>query len=399
MEYVKTKRFEDLGKMHLEDIKRVPLTMWEKEINENIISIPNIEFKNVSVPTPNTIISGLLPGSCKTHTAIKLGERSKTVVLVATNEQVERIKKEYGVESYTMCHALGYVINGSSLERKSSPNLEKWGMVIVDEIFQQNIKLLGRLREYMKTSKSVFYATGDEFQTNIPEEVNNIKNRNIYLKILCDMFPTRYWIESSKRILEKDIPTLVSIKNDLFVEGLKPKDIIKKYGLNIIDNWSKVPIRNLSLSNLTSHLVNMKMHLVWGLEEVVCKVHHKDLVVNRTYKVEKSLKGYYVINGKEYKKSLFRYSYCSTIHSSQGSTIEGSYCVFDIDSVHSSAEVFWVALTRCRKLSDVMFWMSSREEIGGMSQEVYSELKKNNYCCLVCNEMINMEKSVKCCEY
>ena len=184
IEYTTGKKFEDLGKAHLEGIKRVPLTLFEKEVNKDIINIPNMKFEEVVEVSNRTIISGLLPGCGKTHMAINLGDKDSTIVLVATNEQSERIKKEYGVESTTLCHAMGYIVSGSTLERKSTPNLEKWNTIIVDEIFQQNIKLLGRLREYMKKSKSIFYATGDEFQTSIPEEVNNVINRNNYLTIL-----------------------------------------------------------------------------------------------------------------------------------------------------------------------------------------------------------------------
>lgn len=374
IEYTTGKKFEDLGKAHLEGMKRVPLSLFEKEVNKDIINIPHRAFEEVTEVSNKTIISGLLPGCGKTHMAINLGDKDSTIVLVATNEQAERIKKEYGVESTTLCHAMGYVVSGSTLERKSTPNLKKWKTIIVDEIFQQNIKLLARLREYMNSSESIFYATGDEFQSNIPEEVNNIKNRNKYLTILADMFPKRYWLESSKRIVKSDIEILKNIKYDLFVENLKPMEIIKKYKLNTTSDWSKVPNRNLSLSNLTAHIVNMKLHPIYNIRAVVCRVHNPNLVINRVYDIEADLKGKFMINGKEYEKRLFRYTYCGTIHSSQGSTIEGPYCVFDMDSIYASPEVFWVAITRCRKLGDVMFWNGPRVKVD------YEKFKNNNYC-------------------
>lgn len=392
IEYTTGKKFEDLGKAHLEGMKRVPLMMMERELNDDVIEIPNAKFEEVSEVSDRTIISGLLPGCGKTHLAISMGDK-ETIVLVATNEQAERIKKEYGVEASTLCHAMGYVVVDSKLERKSSPSLEKWKTIIVDEIFQQNIKLLGRLRNYMKTSKAVFYATGDEFQTSIPEEVNNIQDRNKYLTILSDMFPKRYWLESSKRLSGSDIEILKKIKNDLFVVGLKPIEIIKKYGLKTTSDWNEVPTRNLSLSNLTAHVVNMKVHPKYKINKVVCRVHTCGLVVNRVYDIEEETVSKFRINGVEYSKKLFRYVYCGTIHSSQGSTIEERYCVFDMDSVNAGSEVFWVALTRCKRLSDVLFWDGPRVKL---DWESYGVLKENRYCCLRCSDYVNLE--VGCCK-
>lgn len=385
LEYSTSKTYTDLGKMHLEGIKRVPLSIIEIEKNNDIIDIPNTEFKNISTIEPRTIISGLLPGSGKTHMAINLGKKDETLVLVATNIQAERIRKEYGVESSTLCNAMGYVVVDSKLERKSSHSISKWKTIIVDEIFQQNIKLLGRLRDIMKTSDSIFYATGDEYQTSIPEDCNNIKDRQKYLKVLADMFPTRYWIESSKRLINSDIEILKNIKNDIFVLNMKPTEIIKKYGLKTIKDIELIPQVNLSLKNITSHIVSMKVHPVYNSDKVVCRVHNRDLVINREYKVDKVNKDSYVINGKEYKKSLFRYVYCGTIHSSQGSTINEPYCIFDVESVYTTPEVFWVAITRCSRLIDVMFWEGKFEILGDVSED----LKENGYCCKKCGDYLN----------
>ena len=58
----------------------------------------------------------------------------------------------------------------------------------------------------------------------------------------------------------------------------------------------------------------------------------------------------------------FRLPHCATGHSSQGTDIDGRYCIHDIGAAHMSPKWFWTALTRSRNLRNVYVSISDEQD-------------------------------------
>jgi hypothetical protein len=462
------KTWEDVGMLHIEAKKKpVPLGMWGLEKNELVIPVlPPRTFKPTDELVPGTLVTGVLPGCGKTHLlATSLPHGSATLFLTATNEQAERIRINYGHETMTLCHFLGFRVGNDGLTQGARPpaippNLKN---IVVDEVYQQSVILLGRLRSLPEGR--ALYATGDRFQTSAGDAFNNMGDRTSYLQILASMWPHEMQLETSHRITD---PTqnekLKQIHKDLFYEKeedkkgdegdeekerLSVKEVVEKHlaGQVIVD-LDDLPSdveAFLTLRNMTAHVLNKRLAArsiarhgeteerittdlssPWCAAEratrrVVCKTHHRLLVVNREYDVEvvSDDERFYELKevpGKRFLRSWFRPPFCRTTHSVQGSTLSKPYAILDVTSVNASREWFWTALTRTDDLKKVWVYLGpvlggtrslnlkarldshkATDEASGRPgfdltpSWVLATLKEQNYCCAICHGMLDLE--------
>lgn len=448
LDYRATKTLQDLGQLHVEGKKATPLKLWEVKLNERAIEpfVPTVtevsplEFmlkggEGGGAPAaslPPTLVTGVLPGSGKTHLLATQLDKGTTLFLCSNNLQTERLQAAYGHEALTLCKFLGFRVgNEGTLEGGGGFTVgSKKGLksIVLDELYQHSIQLLGSFfRWYESKPRGIsLYATGDIDQTSSCEFYNNIPDRVAYMEVLARWLPTRVVLQGSRRLVEpSQTETLLAIRTDLFGDdaatALSPKDVVRKYGLRSFESVDELtgPLPCVTLSNATAHILNAKFEggaLRVG-SQVACKAYHKELTVNKVYTVtavhEKTveLEG---MGSKRFVKSMFRPAFCWTGHSLQGSTLAGSYAVFDLDSPHATREWFWVALSRARDLRDPMFYVGpslskdfhahlNRKLAGHRAYDkangyktdvdaawVHRKLKSQNFCCAVCHGMMDI---------
>lgn len=439
LEYRTTKTLQDLGQLHVEGMKTVPLKLWEVKENERAVSPLVHELCKEIAPAaslpPSSLITGVLPGSGKTHLLATQLDIGSTLFLCANNLQTERLQAAYGHQAMTLCKFLGFRVgNEGLLEGGASYTVGgKKGLkaIVLDEVYQHSIQLLGSFFRWydavQQRGGAALYATGDLDQTSGCEFYNNIPDRSSYMEVLSRWLPNRVVLQGSRRLGDAtQTDTLLAIRRDLFENGVSPKDIVTKYGLKSFESVAELsePIPCVTLSNATAHILNAKFEggaLRVG-SRVACKAYHKELTVNKVYTVtavhdktvELATESGGKMSGRRFVKSMFRPAFCWTGHSLQGSTLEGPYAVFDLDSPHATREWFWVALSRARDLRDPMFYLGpslsrdfhahiqrklaghkAYDKANGYKTDVDAawvtrKLKSQNYCCAVCHGMLDI---------
>lgn len=418
-----TKTVADFGRLHGEGLKRVPLTMWLVDENENPVQVlPKRRHDRVDALVPGTLVTGILPGSGKTHLLATQLPLEDTLWLTATNEQQQRLEKCYpGLQAMTLCKFLNLRVGNDGLQPCGRATLTDAHNVVIDEVFQQSIVALGHLRAFMQACAGEachWYATGDLHQTGAAEALNAIHDRSAYMDILADMLPNEYRLETCWRVPPEQVPRLHALREALFVHGQSPLDVLDAFPFKTVTrlDGDALPFKKaLALSNMTAQIVNGKLSDEKLPQfEVLCKAYHRDLVMNKSYTVVGVQGSYYQLsNGKSYCKSWFRSPHCLTGHSVQGSTIDEPYAIFDVCSPHASQEWFWVCVTRASNLDNVYIYKGPRlgsklsvssklksyaahDASRGLqfdltSQWVMTTMKKQNYCCALCHDLLDLE--------
>jgi hypothetical protein len=423
LSYATTKRWEDLGKPHVEGRKRIPLgaVVVDDNGDKPVIDLPSRQFQSTQDLRPGTLVTGLLPGCGKTHLLATRLPLRETLFVTATNEQEERIRKAYGHDAMTLCRFLGFRVSNEGLVQGHAALLGGYKHLVVDEVYQQSILLLSRLRRVASTSAIHLYATGDPYQTGTCEAYNNIPDRKAYLKVLSCMLPWQLTLDTSHRMKDPlQVETLKAIRHALFEECQPVRDVASRY-FEAVDSpralQEKGIPRCLTLRNLTAQMLNKEL---LGEEKpgmrVICKTYTRQLVTNREY-VVKAIEGkHYLLEGVEgqrYLKSMFRPHFCMTTHSIQGATLEAKYAIFDIASPFASREWFWTACTRSNDLRKVFVYtgptlggsMNVRSRLEGYKASdvdaerafdldakwVLATLKAQNYSCAMCHGMLELE--------
>lgn len=412
-----SKTLADFGKLHDEGLKRVPLTLWDIEQNKNPVVLPRRTHEAVLSVQPGTIITGVLPGSGKTHLLATTLPRDDTLWLTATNEQQLRLCSEYpSLNAMTLCKFLKLRVGNEGLTAFGQVEAPAYDHIVIDEIYQQSVVALAHLRACMQKHSQVhWYATGDLHQTSAAESLNNLGDRGAYLSILADMFPKTYCLQTCWRVLPEQVPVLMALRKALFEDRKSPAEALTCFPWKTFSSLeNSLPFKKaLTLSNLTAQIVNR--HISGAAQslprfEVVCKAYHRDLVMNQTYTVTAVAGTKYTLeNGRSYDKSWFRAPHCFTGHSVQGSTIDEAYAIFDLTSPHASREWVWVCITRATDLRNVYLYtgpsLGRNLDIEAKLRRyramdgagcnlttswVLATLKKQNYCCAICQDMLDL---------
>jgi hypothetical protein len=224
------------------------------------------------------------------------------------------------------------------------------------------------------------------------------------------MFNTTIMLQVVKRgRTTKDNENIKNVRIDIFENNLTVNDLINKYNIKTVNHIKDLrSAKNLSYFKKTRHQVNQyfqkKLYgdtkLRAGLV-MICKEHmyrpnqnkeKKKLIVNYTYKIENIEKNKITMKDEEtndlfvfkqdeiYEK--FDWNYCITIVSSQGTTIDETVGLFNLDTAYIMKEELYVALTRNKSLDDITIVLSSKDERNALNHcriKQYFEMKIENY--------------------
>lgn len=412
---------EDIGSYRSEKAKPVPQSFYALKDGLTLDNNVPAFFRDVGEKRGNnTLIIALHAGGGKTHASFQNLDPTTTLAIAPTNLQCESLARRFGCPTMTVARFMGHRVVEDGVQEKSPASLVGIKTVVIDELYQNSLSLIVRLLRQVPTHPSVTWiANGDSMQNTNHETANNIE-RDAYLeRVLPAYFPDRVTLTSCHRLkLDSDKRVIGDIRAAL-LQGASTRDILARFGLkqfNTVEQLKAAGIKKaVTLSNATAHVLNQNLNS--GCADaagmlVISKEWHKDLVMNKTYVVEKVIGKYYVINEKAYRRNMFRLPNSLTCHSIQGETIREPYAVFDALSINADKNWLYTALTRGEYLSNVWVHVGEplfptfklRDKLRSLKDEDKAKgrefdldygwcvefMKQANYACAVCYERVEL---------
>jgi hypothetical protein len=363
---VTTKRFEDIGKMHAEQPKRLPMTYWGIFVNADHVPTRTVQ-EPTPTPTlvPGTLVQALLPGAGKTTLLANELPKGETLFLCTTNEQAEGIRAREHV-SATVSRFLGErVADDGELTEGGGLNVDAYSHIVLNELYANSMKSIGKLVARLKDSGKNIYADGDSMQITPPNDTTNPhaqrhRKRAIERAVHC-ILPHRIVLEGSHRLIHKSEVPILMMMHAALTAGESIRDIVERLCLRICATFEEAVAvgRGIAKTNLICNVMSDAMGRLQPSTERVAKKHDRRLVQNRRYEILREDETDYLVECKDggfrwMKKSLFRRSEVVTVDSYQGSTIDDPYVIFEADGM--TIDRLWVALSRCRELSQLHFY-------------------------------------------
>jgi hypothetical protein len=382
-----------------------------KLTNKQVVTIRRRECVAVDECTVNNIRDRLRPGSIvladagcgKTYSLLHhLKERFKAsniLVVTAWNAQASKIKYAFDLNAITWHHLRGARLDDTVRLGTRGYDVSDVSVIVFDEIMLFDHAKLVKISKYMKSHPHIeFYATGDPKQLEaIGDVVNNMYK--IQLLSTSALFPRVLGLGINLRICEEDRERLGIILAS--VGKICTKDLVDKFfqkNKMTMDEFKESDLkRGIAFYNSSTRKLNKLIHprinhskhklsktkVIDGLryhfgDTLVCKqqvrVGNYKLHVNYQYTIESMndkifrLKDTHMAN-KVYDISTllipthFAFPYCSTVHSSQGGTVNEPYVVADIYSDHVTDNWVISAITRCSRLDDIHILTTSLKSV------------------------------------
>lgn len=439
-------RFEQIGQHRTEEADLVPKKRLDFEANVNPVIIqPQAQFQKLEKLQEGlaTLVVAWVAGAGKTTASLwrtqadKEVWADKTLVVVPTNLQVERIEKEYGCDAITVDKFLGNRITEAKEVEKTGKtyDITKYKRVVLDELYQSSLPSIVKMLEIVKKHPAIWWlANGDSFQNTNAEQLNNLAGgRSAYLeKVLPRYFSHRIFLETSYRLKCPEhknnscgCARLLNERQrgrdlrDALGAGMTIADAIRRFNFKTFSDVKSFHgvKKAVTYTNATAHCLNQIIHNSDAIGmRVMAKEYHKELITGKTYEVKRLHKEYYIldINGEElaFRKNMFRLSYSITCHCSQGDTFVGRYGVFDATCSFADREWFYTAVTRCEYWDDVLVYVgpalmdyrSLGDKLSGYKRDdeakgrkydltmsyVMKLCKEANYCCAICHDRVQM---------
>lgn len=315
----------------------------------------------------------------------------RILVVTAWNAQANRIKQAFHLQAITWHHLRGAKLDDTVRCGTRGYDTSGIDVIVFDEIMLFDHAKLVKLSRYMQSNPRIqYYATGDPIQL---EAIGDIIDNAYKLRILSNtlLFPCVLGLGTNLRIVQKDRDRLTSIIHD--VGSMSISDLIDKHfsrNKRTLDEFRRSGLkRGIAYYNSSTRLLNKLIHPqvphskhklsktkeIHGMryyfgDTLVCKQqvrvgNQEKLHVNYQYTIEAMndaifrLKDIHTMVVSDVCTSLipthFSFPYCSTVHSSQGGTIDVPFIVADAYSDHVTKNWIISALTRCSRLDDVYF--------------------------------------------
>ena len=351
------------------------------------------------------MLKGKYPGVGKTEAIKKFGK--KTLFILPENTLCRDIIKS-GYDAVTFSKMFGLYADDIELKNKGKRiyNLNDYEAVCFDEIAKHSPDRLKRIAQFIQSNPDKFiFGAGDYKQI---KPINYGGSQNYLDDCINIIFPNQILLSEIKRLENKD--DVIKMKNlyeHIFSsDKVDLKAMCKQFNIKSVSSHADVKtVNNLAFfnfrcdqisSNIHHNVLNNKNRFMVN-QDIVCRKYYKTtsitLNTNYTYKIVSFPKGgnvcifddvdekYYTIPMNLLEKH-FILPYCRTIDSSQGRSISEKMTIFDLNLPYVSREHMWVALTRCRNLSDLTVFIHSDEEVKRFSEskiKQYYSFKVENY--------------------
>ena len=295
--------------------------------------------------------------------------------------------------------------------------------------------------DYMNNhTDSIIIVNGDLKQNEPTEDLNvNIDKVNYYTNIFNHLFQEQILLKDPKRYKTKELCNkAIQIKEDLFDNGLSPKDVLFKNAKPIKLHEIPDDAMCITYTQDTRRNINHYMHYKKFSDKyfVGLKIKANTRMIIKSGKVKMTVNKNFEYTIKEYTKETtvlfdelkkeditiptkrlanFNYCYAFTGHSVQGRSVDVPVVIFDYKHYFMNAKWMYPAMTRNRnleiyycdeiapptgldknyikiKIDGYRFQDKDRkcdEEDYINVSHVFSLSKKQNHCCIKCKDRMN----------
>ena len=345
---------------------------------------------------PGTMVLGGA-GCGKTHNTMQhvIGKYGcdKVLVVTAWNSQAKRVANEFKVVGITWHRLRGAKLDDTIRTGSHGYDVSSISAIVIDEIMLFEHRKLVKLAAYIETHSGIhFYATGDPKQLEaIGDVIDNERKIKILMspKLFCNALSlhVNLRLDAADRdrmaallVALDEAPTVFDFVTDNFQEKVITLDQYRAMKLK----------RAITFYNATSEELNREIHeyayhskhklnrtkVIEGVryyygDTLLCRKKIRTtsgvMQVNYTYTIKAMNNTVFTLrdDSTTYEVSSdmitnhFALPYCSTVHSSQGDCISEPYAISDFASDHVTKNWMMCALTRCIRLDDVYFLITS----------------------------------------
>ena len=278
-----------------------------------------------------------------------------------------------------------------------------FNVIVFDKIYMSSPYILNKIRQFViDNPDKIVIGAGDVKQLPCIEPFTNNQNVENYVDNCIDIiFKHNIFLKICKRVGGKDTEEgernrkkLDEIYNDFWERDMDMQQWIEKhfrYTKDVMlseNNIAYTNIRCQAVANEIRRRLNKKDKYEVG-EILICRLYKKDeggkLNVNIRWKVVNVDGGLITLQdiktgekrtfNEDVVDKHFRYAYCSTCHSRQGTTIKTNITIHEWNKDYLvTKEWLWCAVTRCSDFNNVYFFKNDKAD-----EEMFKNLVVNYF--------------------
>ena len=389
-----------IGQWKIQEGKTInfPADEYKFKFNE-LIEIPELKNENIFIEdewdresickkilavNEPVIIKAKYAGCGKSAIGEYFSKMNFNVLFVVNNNRQLEEKRGEGLEATTFNKFFSIAVSEDEGNGKLPPfDYSMYDVIVFDEVFMVNLYIKNRIRLFcLNNPDKIRILTGDTKQLPCFEEHTDCQNEEEYANHCVDVIcPYNIYLTICKRVGAKDTEEgdrnrkLISdIYDDFWVYKLPLKDIPPKY-CEITDDIMASE-HNLAYRNIRCRTVSTEIRNRLGKKDkyevgeiLIARkwVRNPRININIRYCIKKISDGMLTLQNisdeedvnilnEEKVDDIFIYSYCTTTHSSQGSSIKENMTIHEWDLPYVSREWLYTALTRCVDFKNVKFY-------------------------------------------
>ena len=396
----------EIGSYKIEHNKYLPSIHLNIEQNTllNITDYTNInaktftdEFDTATIneyieSNNNILIKGLYPGVGKSTLCKNFDDKS--LFILPYNKLCQNLRVE-GYEAITFNKLFGLFFDE---KENTNVNVKRfdysiYSTIVFDECFLHSPDRLKKIYYFSRSNPNIkFMSTGDADQ----RDPISFRDSDYLNKCMNITFPTQILLSDIKRLTNNaDKLKWIDLKNDILNSNKSVELICKDHKINTITHITQLTtLNNICYFNNRCLQVNTQVYknvlkrgnnqFIVGVN-VICKKHlnisssdkkakkNGTLHTNYQYKITKITSSAITLHDEvddiyyDVRPSLmatnFRLAHAHTCDSVQGMSFDEPITILDANIPYVDRKFIWTALTRCRKLSDVTFFIHPKSEV------------------------------------
>ena len=381
--------------------------LYDKE-NRDVIRFADEWNINPDEVPNDTLIYGLA-GTGKSH-LLKAKCEEDTLYITPCNTLAVNIKMEMKQMNRRNCNATTFsrltgCIDGDLKKEISRFNINKYRYIIFEEIYTYNVQDLTVMKAFKKAHpEKIFFANGggeqlENVAVKTEEEIEYID------KCIKTMFSNIIELKHNKRLNGTELEKNNAVITDIFVNKMKPIDIIRKHFSDRIISFDDNSCRkNICYTNDTVHLVNLKINkklnnsYVFNVGDTVIYKGFKNMVLENGFALYKN-NGYVITEMNDNTVTLlepldnlecvyqmknlkanFDFNWAVTCHSIQGLTYREPICIFEAGEHYVNKRWFYVCISRVSSFDNLYFCIDKMNSgaFKNLSYKIKNHIESDN---------------------
>ena len=383
VENKKVNYVEDTYKWKYNELVKIPIYKSERVEIEDEWNVENICEKIIR--RKRMMIRAKYAGSGKSFIGKHLQKMGYETLFVVPQNM---LKQEIECDAVTLNTFFSIAIGGGKLPPYDYSGFK---VIVFDEIYMSSPFILNKIRKFAEEHPElIIIGAGDVKQLPSIEPYTNCQNVEDYVDNCLDMiFEYNMYLKICKRVGGKDTEEgdrnrrkLDMMYDDFWIKNMNVKEWISKHFK--FTNDVMMSENNIAYTNIRCQAVANEVRKRLGKkgkyevsEILICRLYRNEeegkFNVNIRWKILdvkdgmvtlqdiKNTEDVRELDEKDVDKH-FRYAYCATCHSRQGTSISGNITIHEWNKDYLvSKEWLWCAITRARDFNKVYFFKMKKQ--------------------------------------